>query len=797
MIKNIYSKLLLSFILCVLYTGVSEAQVSEGGTPYSFSQYFKQVVASNPGTRLKTKSIDVPKQSEIKSDIEAGLLPASPFAKAVYVDFDWNNSGTWIDLPNGDRIWQLRIYAIDAISLHLIAKDFVMPEGAKLFVYNDLQNTVLGAFTERHNQEHKTFTSEVLEGDNLIIEYYEPANVRGKGSMHITRIDYGFKPIQWEEVEENPDEYRLKSSYKTSDISGTCNINVLCPPAQNWQEHKRSVARIVVATSTGSGLCSGALVNNTNFDGKPYFQTAFHCERSPEGVTINYESWQFRFNFEANACEHGSPNNPFTTVTGCTFKGRVPEADYVLVELNPLPAAVNPYFLGWNRGGTSPTSAVGIHHPRGEPKKFSFTDGTISVNTSQNTFTGGFSLLIIPAGGLWTFSWAINGGTTEGGSSGSPLLNQDGHTVGVLTGGSSNCNNPQGFNAYGRLFTAWFIASPFLDPNANAGLSLAPYDPNATFTNVKANNIELLVTPCELSTQTPFSVLINNAGGVDVTDVPVTVRALHTNGDILDEATYTVSSLAVGQTNETEVNLDLSAENNYTIRAFTSLSTDQDANDNSIEIAIENKIATIPSSSLVLDNSTLLELGITWQRGDGEGSIVLLKKGSDFTPADLPVDGVSYSFNPNIATSTSTIGNAFVIYRGASLNNIIARDLEATENYFVTVLEFSCNPPVFLRSNALNGNSIVTNLAEETFRGLSVYPNPVNRYQLSIEIPNYQGQVDLKILSSNGIEVSSFNTRLEGGNRSIILDTQSLTGGLYLVKIQTSNGVITRKIAIE
>lgn len=314
--------------------------------------------------------------------------------------------------------------------------------------------------------------------------------------------------------------------------------------------------------------------------------------------------------------------------------------------------------------------------------------------------------------------------------------------------------------------------------------------------NVRPIALSLSVTECELSTETPFSVTIRNSGNSTLNDVPVSVQALN-NDVVVSQTTFNVSSIAVGEDVTFEVDLDLTNFDIYSIEAITQLSNDQNIADDLISIEVEDATPSIAPSGLVLDNSTLLELGITWQRGNGEGSIVLLKKGSDFTAADMPVNGISYSFNPNIATSTSTIGNAFVIYRGTSLNNIIARDLEATENYFVTVLEFSCNPPVFLRSNALNGNSIVTNLAEETFRGLSVYPNPVNRHQLSIEIPNYQGQVDLKILSSNGIEVSSFNTRLEGGNRSIILDTQSLTGGLYLVKIQTSNGVITRKIAIE
>ncbi len=48
-----------------------------------------------------------------------------------------------------------------------------------------------------------------------------------------------------------------------------------------------------------------------------------------------------------------------------------------------------------------------------------------------------------------------NHGVTEGGSSGSPIFNQDKRIVGQLTGGSSFCNSPTAPDFYGKMDKNW------------------------------------------------------------------------------------------------------------------------------------------------------------------------------------------------------------------------------------------------------------------------------------------------------------------------------------------------------
>jgi len=90
---------------------------------------------------------------------------------------------------------------------------------------------------------------------------------------------------------------------------------------------------------------------------------------------------------------------------------------------------------------------VGIHHPSGDSKKISFFyNGTLPK-------------------ACWTecasqekFHWQIprwDEGTTEPGSSGSPLFNTDKRIIGQLHGGSASCWNKDGYDMYGALHASF------------------------------------------------------------------------------------------------------------------------------------------------------------------------------------------------------------------------------------------------------------------------------------------------------------------------------------------------------
>ncbi|MBT8385393.1 MAG: T9SS type A sorting domain-containing protein, partial [Bacteroidia bacterium] len=211
----------------------------------------------------------------------------------------------------------------------------------------------------------------------------------------------------------------------------------------------------------GNGfICSGALVNNTAQDKTPYFLTADHCFTDNDGNDSDPALYSMRFNWISPipicAATTPSTSSVFNTTTGgATFRARNAESDVLLVELNnDISPAWDVTYAGWDRTDTDPTFEVGIHHPSGDIMKICRDDtGATKANT------GSAKVWLIAGEGAGTLldgGWEL--GVTEGGSSGSPLFDQNGRIIGQLFGGTAACNNTFDNNAYdlyGRFAISW------------------------------------------------------------------------------------------------------------------------------------------------------------------------------------------------------------------------------------------------------------------------------------------------------------------------------------------------------
>jgi hypothetical protein len=145
-------------------------------------------------------------------------------------------------------------------------------------------------------------------------------------------------------------------------------------------------------------------------------------------------------------------------------------SDFALIQLSSTPpASYNVEYAGWDNSGSTPSSAVGIHHPSGDVKKICFEN-----NAPYQSSTGGAQV-------WWINQWEL--GVTEPGSSGSPLFDNNHRIIGQLYGGAAACsgsNNNGQYDFYGRFNVSWGLgASSYLDP-LNTGVStLDSYPTNA------------------------------------------------------------------------------------------------------------------------------------------------------------------------------------------------------------------------------------------------------------------------------------------------------------------------------
>jgi PKD repeat protein len=475
--KNyLISGLLLLFI--AFYFPDTAAQISQGGTPRSFTRKmdFNEIPVKNPG-KIELEKL----RAEDEQRRQMGKEFDRRFGYSFLVDWNTGNSGRWVELENGDRLWQLRISCPEATSINLTFSSYWLPEGADLFIAGKKNH--IGAFTSFNNQADEKLGTGILGGDEVLVEYFEPSSVRGQGKLAVGRITHG---------------YRNPFSTQGWGDSQFCEVNVNCPEGQPWQNEKRSVAKII----DGGDLCTGALINNAAMDGKPYFLTANHCFNS--SVT----TWVFAFNWEAPGCETPAASFPETqTIAGCTLRARNAFSDFCLLELSAKPPAdYNVYYAGWSAEDVPALKSTMIHHPAGDIKKITFDyDPAVS---------SGYGVGSTNNNSHWqTLNYELS--TTEGGSSGCPQFDQNRRIVGQLHGGPASCTNVSS-DFYGKFSQSWSAGTSnttrlreWLDPN-NTGISqMDGFDPSCRRLDVNLPWIKNLDT---VAADLPHLWKMQNAG---------------------------------------------------------------------------------------------------------------------------------------------------------------------------------------------------------------------------------------------------------------------------------------------
>jgi lysyl endopeptidase len=496
-------------------------------------------------------AVDVPTlmaEDEINNALKIGPYR---FGLNIPVAVNATTHGQWEEMKNGSRIWRMGFRCADAFSINFIFDDLYLPPGSMFHIYDASGENVFGPFGNDDNRADGGFATFPVPGELVYIEYYEPFAVRGEGRISVSTVTHAYRDIF-----SYDDEARGGGS-------GACNINVNCPQGANWQDEKRSVAIMI---NGGSGFCTGAMVNNTAQDGTPYFLSANHCMGS------GTNNWVFKFNYERPGC----PATGGPTIAGGQFtQGAVIRAsnagsDFALLQLNSTPPSTHEvYYAGWDRSGTAPTSSVCIHHPQGDRKKITFDNDAATQVQWQSA-------------ACWRIAtWEA--GTTEPGSSGSPLFDQNHRVIGQLFGGTANCNNNID-DYYGRFNVSWNGSSAsnrlsdWLDPGNTGVTVLDGFDPNAPTVALDAavqsiSGVANGATLCENLVN--LSVTLRNRG----TDVLTSATINWTVDGITMSPVYWTGSLAFNATAVITVpQLDLAAGAHTVVFTVSSPNGDVDLN---------------------------------------------------------------------------------------------------------------------------------------------------------------------------------------------------------------------------
>lgn len=385
---------------------------------------------------------------------EADLPPR--FAVPQLVDLTPENAGTWEDLDARFTMWRLRVNSPGALSLNLGFTSYRLPKGGRLSLYpTDVRGgddpRGVRVFTDGDNEDHGQLWTPVVVAEDIMVELVLPIESRHDYELVLGSVNRGYRFFG-----ETPAQMQ-------QDKSGSCNVDVVCAEGDDWRLEINSVG---VISTGGSTFCTGAMLNNTAADGTPYFLTANHCGIS----TGNAASLVVYWNFQSPTCGAQSGGSLAQFQTGSVFLAGSSTSDFTLVRMDdPVDPAHQVSFAGWSKSTADPTSATAIHHPNTDEKSISFEYDPTSTTTYLNTS--------VPGDGthIRITDWDV--GTTEPGSSGSPLFDQNHRVVGQLHGGYAACGNNED-DWYGRFSRSWSSIAAWLDPTASGAVTvntLAPW----------------------------------------------------------------------------------------------------------------------------------------------------------------------------------------------------------------------------------------------------------------------------------------------------------------------------------
>lgn len=766
--------------LLISFSSIAFGQVSHGGEPINW------------------QSADLDFTYERLSELDLDAIQAEDAINDQYKEFGYrfgierttafstSNSGQWT-VENGRKVWRFGVHAPSAKGVSFVFTEFKVPKSAQLFIHDKEQTHYIGSFNYKNTQANGMLATSLVYGEDIIVELsLAETDEQSDVSLTIGQIVHAYRGI-------NSKFEELKYGRGPFGNSGACNININCPEGDDWQVEKQSVALIV---NGGSASCTGALINNTNNDGYPYFLTANHC------LGFGVGNWVFYFNHESSSCG-GNTGPTNQSVSGAEIVASNGGSDFALLEINngnPIPANFDAEWAGWDRtdNENAVTSTTGIHHPAGDLKKICHDEDAAYHQNVQGA-------------AVWYIDeWEE--GVTEGGSSGSPLFNQDKRIIGQLYGGGAACsgsvNNGQP-DWYGRFGVSWDGNSSdsrlrdWLDPN-NTGVSvLDGYPTGAVIYSLDAagNGLQGIPTDlCEIQTIEPVFDLKNN-GTSNLTSATI---AYSYNGGVNQTINWT-GNLAQGATDGIQLASFTPQYGNNIISVTVSSpngQTDENASNDvlneTFDIAVGEELLKVRIETDNYGYEVYWEVRGPNNQVVGSGGNTNVGPNGGGDRIATANDPGAYANNTVINETVQLAGDGcytFVIvddygdgiccgfqtgsgeYRLRDGNNqLLAEGGEFDDEEFVEIAMVS-------------GLSV----SEVDFGQLNIYPNPTAQ-TVFVDVEKYE---ELNLINITDMMGRTVLERAPANARRSAIDLCTISSGVYYVNLIGETGRITKKLIVQ
>jgi lysyl endopeptidase len=335
----------------------------------------------------------------------------------------FRQAGAFERTADGGFVWSVVLRSTGASAMRVGFAGVHLPDAADLYVYNALGDAK-GPYQGLGPNGSGSFWSHTLAGDEVVVQVRHfgaagEAELRATSLVitHVGHLTPRFKPIA------SPEAF-----CDTSDASNAeCVEDASCHNVSAVATAKNAVALMLWPQGPYFYICSGGLIADSAGSGTPYFLTANHCISRARDA----ENLEAHFNFATDRCASDYPiaceswrDLVGHGVLGSTIVASGSSSDFTLLRLAAAPPS-GTAFLGWTSTPIANTNGAALHrvsHPDGAPQAY----------TEQRVDTGAGTCSSLPRGNFIYSRDVV--GATEGGSSGSPVVNAAGQIVGQLYG---------------------------------------------------------------------------------------------------------------------------------------------------------------------------------------------------------------------------------------------------------------------------------------------------------------------------------------------------------------------------
>jgi hypothetical protein len=455
-------------------------------------------------------------------------------------------TGTWQTSNDGTTVWRLALQSNNAVGIRIHFTSFSVGDG-KVWIHDTANppKQVFGPYSALGVHGNGDMWTEAVFADSVEVEYQPGSQVQSSGLpplqiaeiAHLYRFGGREAPASGAAANGTAaDSFYILGRPPLASIAAATDPNYSCFVDATCEEGNARYPAVSLVTSATAFLlftqgnsqyqCSGTMLNAPN--GQPVLLTAGHCIDS-NAVALSLTA---AFDYRTSTCNGAMPDptlspqvlgvqllsyddNAFTTQDN--LDQILNDLDYSLVQMAGFPTTPDLILAGYSTEevlfGENVTS---LSYPQGLSVEFAYAP---RVDSRLDVYGAS------PYANAYQIEYTTPG-RIDSGSSGSPILDNEGRVLGSLSTGVLDCNNPSGV----------------CSPNATACDIAGPYDTwyskfSATYQQIR-DYLERPLPPVLATNPSVFS---------------ATPNPIYTNGSALGSTTLFVNAPSGTTTSEIRV----------------------------------------------------------------------------------------------------------------------------------------------------------------------------------------------------------------------------------------------------